>query len=141
MSGLSDIVAATREEADAIDLASPEPLAGGIHANAIDPVKLASLETILTGATFDEILSDMTAGYRRSDDDEVWLVGIRPRLVDALAAFGGLPNELSARWALTPEWRLDRGTAENLAPLVAALIRLAGEATVDGRNLYLRMAP
>jgi hypothetical protein len=142
MSGLSDIVAATREEADAIDLASPEPLADAVLANSVDPVKLGQLEGILTGATFTEILGDITAGYRRSVDDETWLVGIRPQLVDALAAFGSTQaSDLAARWASTDEWRLDGGTAQDLEPLVSALIRLAGEARVAGRDLYLLMRP
>jgi hypothetical protein len=142
VSGLSDIVAATRDEADAIDLASPEPLAGAIVTNAVDPVKLAKLEGILTGATFEEMLSDIVGGYRRTVDDETWLVGVRPQLVDALASLGGTPpSDLATRWAATDEWRLDGGTAENLRPLVSALTRLAAEARDTGRELYLRMAP
>jgi hypothetical protein len=139
---LSDVVTATRDEADMIDLSSPEPLAGALLANGLDPVKLARLEGLLTGATFDELLGDLTGGYRRTVDNETWLVGVRRQLTDALASADVAgARDLAAGWAATDEWRLDRGSAASLEPIVARLISLAGEARGSGRELYLRMTP
>jgi len=139
---LSDVVSVTREGADSIDLSSPGPLAGALLANGLDPVKLARLEGLLTGVTFDELLADLTGGYRRTIDNEAWLVGVRPPLTDALAtADRARAGEIASRWAATAEWRLDRGSAELLEPIVARLIGLAGEARASGRELYLRMTP
>lgn len=140
MSLPSDIVAATVTEADALDLGSPEPIAGAVVASSVDPVKLIKLEMILTGVTFEEALRDATAGYRRSVDDERWLVGIRPTLTAALAAVP--ENDVSAtaeRWAATEEWLLDRGTAAALTPLLASLSELARSAQASGRRLFLLM--
>jgi hypothetical protein len=113
-----------------------------VAAKGVEPVKLAMLEGILTGTTFEAILPDLTAGYQRYESDEgPWLTGVRPELVTALAALPTTSiDETAARWAATEEWQLGHARASDLVELVRDLCRLAVMAEVSNQRLYLWMS-
>lgn len=155
---------ATTDEADDLDVAwgpygppaetprrpwfsrsKSEPTATGplypmVAAEVLDSVKLATLEGILTGLSFDDVMLDLGAGYWRDGDDEngPWIEGVRPTLVNAL---GDVPDdrlaEVAKEWADTEEWTVDGGTAAYLEPLLMELRGLARAARQGDKRLFL----
>ncbi|MGZ8515001.1 MAG: hypothetical protein ACXW4H_06530 [Candidatus Limnocylindrales bacterium] len=151
----SDVYVANRQEADALPLEHmPDlpPSAGlgrpfdtalglrALVAERLDPVKLATLEHLLTERPVGELLGPV-AYHREPGPDGPWLVSVRSSLTDALAKVPrGQTAGLAEAWAQTDEWLADRGDAGLLEPLVEGLAELAREARARDRELYLLLS-
>ena len=149
---LTDVYVANRREADALpleDMPDPPSTAGfgrpfdsalglrALLAERLDPVKLATLEQLMTERPLRALLGAV-AYHREPGADGPWLVSVSSSLTDALAEV--TPERtfaIAEQWACTEEWRADRGDASLLEPLVAGLAELARDARGGGRELYV----
>lgn len=118
----------------------PESAAGyqTLDLSGIDPVvQMATLEEILTGRTFDEIMDDPSADVVVDRDEGERLV---VRLSESLQSSLASSNEESLRsaaadWAETEEF-WGEGDPNHLAGVLASLAKLASDATASNKRLY-----
>jgi hypothetical protein len=111
-----------------------------LQAKWLDPVILSRLETVLTGATFEEMLPAISGGYQRMDNPKEgpWLTGVRPSLAAALA--GAVENDvprIAAEWAKAEE--MAGWSAQDVQWLVAELSRLARIGQATSREMFVWM--
>lgn len=125
MGVLVDYFIASREELSRLDLSAGPAGAGWPHLDCkgwIEP--LSDLVADLTGRDHSEFTDD---SEMLVDDEESWLVRLRPVVVDALA---GVSDERLAGYAddeLLEEWEAGR---------ITELRDLARTAVAEGRELY-----
>lgn len=128
-------VAASDEAAAAVDLDAPLPHA--LDGGGIDPlVELGSLEEILTGRTFDDILDDEWDPVAEGDGDVV-VVRISPHLERALVdVTDARLAEAAVPWSATEE--LEGSDPADLAAFAQRLAALARRARDEGGHVYCR---
>ncbi len=111
----------------------------------MDPVKLATLESILTGVPYDEVMDQggMDAIYVGGQDGP-FAFGVRTDLRDALAATpSDKLHDVSAAWLQTEEWQMQYGgkvresDIAEVASLLGEVVTLAARARDTGANLYI----
>jgi hypothetical protein len=126
-----------------------------IQAKSVDPVKLATLEHVLTKTDLQELFGLVEDNVRwvrtpeepleeseESKFDETIVYWVRPELVNALASLNH--DQISFytfQWAETEEWKLDRAAADDLSPFLKDLAELAVRTVAENKNIYLRMLP
>jgi hypothetical protein len=131
------------------DLASLRPGQGGpaaafptVQGKGIDPLKLATLEAIVTGQAINTYLDAVEEPTR--DWGEEFVNRFPEALVSALAQLRpGEIRQVAAAWAETEEWRLDGLTQEaltDLARLIDELCTLAQQALRENKLMYMWMS-
>lgn len=148
---LTDAFIATEAELPALrpGVGGPSGMFPTVEGKRIDPLKLATLEAIITTPASDR--SDMSAVAMTSSEDVIqewddeWVCRLPDSLVAALA--GLQPDDLercAAAWAETEEWRLDgattRAAVESLTGVIGKLRQLAQQAQREGKLMYLWMS-
>jgi hypothetical protein len=136
------------EAVEAWDLNGLTPSAWpALEFKRLDPVKLGSLEAILTGRTYADIVADeRTQLVRNGGADGPWIMAVRPALTNALAVLAPDAATTAARaWADTDEFKVrlsdpprPQDVAE-LTGLLTAMANLAKRSLQDGQSLYLLM--
>lgn len=113
-----------------------------LHLKGVDPyVRLATLESILTGRPYAEVSSgDTTVTY--SAETGAVVARVRPTLLAALLAESeqGLVDSAKA-WSHTEEAALDGLGPVELVPAVRDLAGLARTADVESSQVYCWMSP
>lgn len=140
MGVLSDIVVAGHSDADAIlAMDVPSEQLPGADVKGIDTIKLATLESILTGQPYEAVEThDPVAS---ASDDGPWVFALRPTLVAALAdASDPVLATTATAWAETEEFQLDGWPLEVVSSVLEDLRRLAKLATADDKQLFLWMS-
>lgn len=129
-------VALTDDAAADLDAMLPHALDGG----GIDPVvELGSLETLLTGRTFDEILDDEREPVVERHDGEEVVVRISEHLERALVDVTDAHlAEVAVPWSGTEE--LAGSDPADLAAFAQALAALARRARDTGGHVYCRLS-
>jgi hypothetical protein len=133
MSLLTDLFVADSEEIQLLDSDLSLNKFDVFQSSRVDPIKISTLDEILTGQTLD-IAEPVaaTGGFER------FIFSIRPELRAALAESSAVQlKNVADSWAQTEEWILDGGTAEDLTQWLENASRLANEAQVQGKELYV----
>lgn len=137
MGVLSDLVVAT--EGDALRIArttNPAATFGGIDIKGIDSVKFGTLQAILTGSTFEELLH-LYEPVCESDEGP-WVFRIPAAFVAKLAVLEGIPLERTAiQWAQTEE--LEGWDTSAVVQALHAICEFARRAAGSGQALFLWM--
>lgn len=137
----TDYFAAASDEAAAGAIGGPGEKFDTVQLKGLDPaVKLARLEALLTGRTFDQVIEDerSTAMIARADDGERLVLTVTDELFTALAQAdeAGLRSVVPA-WSQTEEFVADGGVdVALLGEDVAALGALARRASGRGERMY-----
>jgi hypothetical protein len=113
----------------------------------LDPVKLGSLEAILTSRTYADIVAEeRTQLVRNGGADGPWITAVRLALIDALAVLTPDGRAAAARaWADTDEFKVRPSDPPrprdvgDLTALLAEMAELANRSLRDGQPLYLLM--
>lgn len=138
MSVLANIVMADAEEADAIGESSrPAEDWRGVEVKGLDAAKIAMLQSILTGQTFDEALGEYDPIYAAGEDGP-WVIRIPDELVERLAALEDEVLEpIGEELAATAEFEMDGWPADEVQMVLAELAALAGIAANQGKALFI----
>lgn len=140
---LTDLIAATPEEAEAIlhtqGHANVWPT---LDAKTVDQVKLASLAFILKGKVpKDDAVIDYMKTFKNlltASDDGPWIDLVSMDLRDSLANLPEDQVEIVAKsWAATEEAKLDRWNPNDVAHFLRQLSAFAASARAEKRSLLL----
>jgi hypothetical protein len=135
MSVLTSIFVASDNDLEEIDPRKGPSDVTGRHfpiyeATSVDEVVLATLEALMTGTPYDDIMAETE--YEPGTDVSFFEVG--PALVDALAA---LPDDAipatAARWSERDGW----APGPDLEPLIGGLVGLARQARATEKDLWV----
>ena len=139
---------ATPEAVEAWDLNGLTPSDWpSLEFKRLDPVKLGSLEAILTGRAYADIVAEeRTQLVRNGGTDGPWITAVRPALTNALAVLTPDAGMAAAgAWADTDEFKVRPSDpprpqdVADLTGLLAAMAELAKRSLRDGQPLYLLM--
>ena len=146
---LTDVFVATEDEIDdAVLEEGPADRFPTVEAKGVEIVKITSLNGIATRRSYDlddggfDRLSAEVPVTRYAGEEGPWLFRLPAPLLAALAAADGSKlGEINEAWARTEEWQLD-GVAhpDETRWLVDGIARLAQNAEMSGKNLYLWMS-
>jgi hypothetical protein len=141
MGVLSDLVVAPAGDAERIGHAdAPAAEFGGIDIKGIDSVKFGTLHSILTGRSFEELLSEYEPVVTVSDEGP-WVFQIPSDLVARLATLADADKQVAvSKWAATEEFALSRWTASEVADAFEGIASLAQKAERAGHSLFLWMS-
>jgi hypothetical protein len=116
---------------------TPEPLPTVDFAGVEPTVQMGTLDEILTGTPFGEVLADRSAAIiAERDGGERLVVRLSTRLQAALAAAdAGRLREAAVPWAETDEF-FGQGDPEALGERLVELSALARTATSQGQRMY-----
>jgi hypothetical protein len=140
MALLSDFFIATRAELDSLDIGkSPAGSLPAVQARSVEVVKLIQLQCIMDGSAFSDHLDQLGAMRVRSEgDDGPWVFRVPDIVTTTLAASEeNRLQQIANAWALTDEWKMDRGRPQDILLLLNNLGSLAKQATVENREMYL----
>ena len=133
-------VAASEAEAAAVIDKGPAGQPGIAHVaewSGIDPVvMLGTLEELITGVTFEELLAaGQTKSIAQRDGGMLLVLPVRPGLLEALATSddGGLAA-YAVQWSQTDE--LEGSDPDDLAEVISELAALARSARETGGGVY-----
>lgn len=107
-----------------------------VEGNGIEPtVHLGTLEEILTGRSFDDILADDSDPIAHEDDYNMLVLPVSTHLLDALqVSSSDSLADAAVRWSQTDE--LAGSDPKPLAEFLAALAELARTARSTGSSVY-----
>jgi hypothetical protein len=132
---LTDFFIAHRSEIDALDSNLEIVNFRPVLAGRIDPVKISTLDEILTGEK-----AQISAPVRESSSGESWIFLLREELGTALANMSLESSQRFAeQWARTEEWEADQGDVSELSQLLQSLKNLAVLAQGEGKEIYVYM--
>jgi hypothetical protein len=135
----TDYFAAGSDEAAAAAIEGPGERFDTVQLKGVDPaVKLARLETLLTGRSFDEISEDERSAGLVADDGERLVLTVTDELVTALAdADSERLRSVVPEWSQTEEFVMDGGVdVPLLSADLLALGGLARRARARGERMY-----
>jgi hypothetical protein len=141
MGVLSDLVVADESDAGKVGRAPvPSREFGGIDIKGIDSIKFGTLHSLLTGATFRELLPLYDPVVTVSEEGP-WVFRIPQDLVERLVGLGAAERRSTAeQWAATEEFRLDGWKPQEVADALEAICGEASKAMSSGRALFLWMS-
>lgn len=137
---LTDYVALSPDVARDVDAGTFDAAAYGdwaLQSKGIFDVELATLEEILTGTDFSDIIGEASDVLSEAGDHSMVFSAVRPALTEVLAQGAGTLDwaAVADRWAATDE--LAGADVDDLATFLLALADLAARAVADQRALYL----
>jgi hypothetical protein len=107
MGVLTDFVVADRSEAKQVgDCPKPSKEFAGIDAKGMDPIKMGTLHSILTGAPYDpEFLTTESSFLYTVSDDGPWVQIVPDEMVARLTKLEGSEiRDIAAEWQKTEEF-------------------------------------
>jgi hypothetical protein len=118
-----------------------------IEFKRLDPVKMGTLESILTGVPYDDVDQDeLHALVRHGGDEGPWIVRLRQPLIDALATLeDSRIREFGAAWADTDEFKLrpsdkpSKADIEDLSMAIGEMSSLARVSKERAEPMFLMM--
>ncbi|MHB9118013.1 MAG: hypothetical protein ACYC2R_07040 [Burkholderiales bacterium] len=134
----SVIVTGDLSETEAI-CQSPNPLENwrGIESKGMGPVKIATLQSLLTGQTFDEAFCEYDHAIEASDEGP-WVIRLPDLLVERLAELDEYALECVAEELVaTEEFERDGWPLEAVHVFLEALADLANVGLVNENALFL----
>lgn len=114
-----------------------EPVFDAVDGKGIDPiVMLTTLQSLLTGESYDELPQADFADVAVGGDNGPWITELPVRLRDALAdGDDGRLRDTAQQWVRTEEFGLPT-SADDVLPFLQELIALARRARDSGELLY-----
>lgn len=121
------------------------PVLDTLELRGIDPVvQLATLEALMTGRAYEDVIQDERSGHTVAEDDEgvSAVVTLTDSVRDALAAAdAGELARVAPMWLRTEEFAVrDDEDRDNFTELLADLAALARRAHADELHLYCWMS-
>jgi|GEM_PF-335334 len=138
MSGMVNIVVADFDEVEAIG-ESTRPIEEwrGFAANGVGAEKLAMLQSMMTGQTFDEALSEYDPVYAASEDGP-WVMRVREELIESLANQDEeILEEIGEELAATAEFEMDGWPVDAAQAFVAELASLAEISVAQEKAIFV----
>lgn len=109
----------------------------GMEASGIDLEKLAMLQSLLTGQTFDEAFDEYLTLFAASEEGP-WIIRFPEAPMEKLAALEEDALErVGEELAATEEFEQDEWTAEEVQDFLMALSELAGIAVSQEKMLFI----
>jgi hypothetical protein len=141
MGVLSDLVVAPAGDAERVAHAEvPSRAFDGIDIKGIDSVKFGTLQSILTGRPFEELLSEYDPVVTVSDEGP-WVFRIPHELLTRLVALDHTERaRVAKQWASTEEFGLDGWAEDDVAGALGSISTLARKAVDSGQTLFLWMS-
>lgn len=140
-SSLTDFFIASNTEIKAIDCRPAENTAEPDLADSdLDLLMLCNLESILTGNAWECVFDEVYINPVRDNGPEGPLVyQVSSALLSALQELDrDAIADCAMQWAETDEWTLREGTPiETIAAVLQGLIRLARQASIEGKSLFI----
>jgi hypothetical protein len=137
---LTDFFVAPRAKANQILDGSGTKGVRSVQLKGLDPVKLASLETILAKQQKRKSSKPGDLPMLTDEAAEQWMFLVPPSLVELLANVGKDAKTVATAWAKTPELKADHWSESVAARTIAELGALAAEAIAKKSDLLLRMS-
>ena len=141
MAATVNIVVADAEEGwEIAESSRPVDTWQGFVVNGLDAEKIATLQSLLTGQTFDEALVECEPHYVASDDGP-FVMRLTEELTEKLAELEeDTLEQLGAELAASAEFEAARWPLEEVESLVAELAALAAVATAQDNAVFVWMA-
>lgn len=130
---LTDFFIANRAEIDSLNSILELEDFPMVKAKRVDPVKISTLDELLTGAQ-NEILEPI----KEFDSGNSWIFPVRTQLITALAnSKTGDLNKVSSDWAQTDEWKLDNANERELNEFLRSVSELASLAEEQEKEIFV----
>jgi len=142
MEGFVNIVIGDADDAEAIG-ESFRPIEdwSGIELKGMDPAKLATLHSLVTGETFDEAIAKYYIVYAASDEGP-WVIRVPDALTEKLAVLEEEAlEEIGEELAGTEEFEMAGWPVEELQAVLAELSLLASSSLAQGYAMFVWMSP
>ena len=107
-----------------------------VEVKMMDPVKVATLGTIVGAGSYDDLVDKMTDSARDAASGECGLFPVPDAIRDGVVQIEDV-DEVVRRWLTTDELRLDQWTNEDTRRLLDELVSLAREAQREGKHLFV----
>jgi hypothetical protein len=108
-----------------------------VQFKGIDPVKLATLWTIIDGGELESIIEELCRPALVAPGDDCSILLLLPQAwIRAVAEIEKL-GPVAKKWATTEECRLDNWNAKDASEVIAALQKLAEYALTESKNMFL----
>ncbi len=142
MAATANIVVADAEEGwDIAESSRPVETWRGFVVNGLDAEKIATLQSLLTGQTFDEALAECEPHYVSSDEGP-WVMRLGEEFTDSLAELEeDALEQVGGELAASAEFEAAAWPLEDVESFVAELAALAEVATVQGNALFVWLGP
>jgi len=136
---LTDFFIASPQEVGMIDLRNGpcKRFPTAQYKNA-DPSTLEALDTLVIGSQGEGAVDRTCELIRQEEESGPWLLRIRSRIVQALAALEARRlRHLAIQWGQCEEWSMTPEEAQDMVPMLMDLVALAIKARETGRAMYL----
>lgn len=140
MGVLSNLVVAPEGDAQKVARTDvPSQTLGGIDIKGIDTIKFCQLHAMLTGKSYDDLISGYDAVAEESEDGP-WVFRVPPELVSRLAGLQAheLP-QIAKKWAAIEEFTADGWTEADVSNALTSIANLSKKALSPGQALFLWM--
>ena len=141
MGMLTDFVIA--EENDSNRIANSQYLLDeftGIDIKGVDPVKLATLHSILSDRSFKDLLAQYNPVAEASEDGP-WVFLLPNDVVQRLANLDEQQiTEVASQWGKTEEFQLDRWSQNDVTAVLNNIVALTRQASVQGKRVFAWMS-
>ena len=141
MGVLSDLVVATDGDVGKLlEAVVPSQSFEGTDLKGIDTLKFATLQALLTGHPFEELLPSYRPVATASEEGP-WIIKLPSNFVTHLARL--TPEErrsVSAKWARTEEFLADRWGPADVDKALERICNFAKKADTSNRSLFLWMS-
>jgi hypothetical protein len=140
MAMTTTLVIADPDEVEAIG-ESFEPLQDwrGVALEGIDPAKIAMLHCILTGETFDEVVTQYEPIYAASAEGP-WVIAVPREPIAKLPLLEeDVLEQIGDEWAATEDFERDNWPATDVQEVLAELAALASIGIAQEKAMFIRI--
>ncbi len=139
---LTDFFAATRAEVEAFDFAEmPQEHFPTVQFKGLDPVKMATLHTLLIGADIHDVeavVARMPEPLHEEDGGELVVFALPDAVVRGLADLDDNgAARLAERWIATEEFKMEGWTRADMDPVLSELRTFMEDAVRSAREVFL----
>ncbi|MDP2316580.1 MAG: hypothetical protein Q8P41_27045 [Pseudomonadota bacterium] len=139
---LTDFFVATREEVENFDFTEmPRERFPTLQTKGLDPVKMATLHTILVGADLDDVesvVARIPEPIHEEEDGELVVFALPEAIVHGLADLDdNEASRLAERWVATEEFKMEGWTRADIDPVLSELRTFMEEAVRSEKDVFL----
>lgn len=139
---LTDFFAARRDEVETYDFTEmPRERFPTLQTKGLDPVKMATLHTLLIGEDIhdvESVVARIPEPIHEDDDGDLVVFALPDAIVRGLADLDDNgAARLAERWVATEEFKMEGWTRADIDPVLAELRTFMEEAVRTERDVYL----